>query len=476
MASVVSSLTGGVSGNSGAAGINYSANQANLVQPVTQDQINTAIAGVGDQSGQQQRLLGALQAQQGIQNQSSVFNQLQGVANGTGPNPAQAMLAQSTGQNVANQASLMAGQRGASQNVGLIARQAAQQGAQTQQQAAGQAASMQAQQSLGALQGLGSLANTQVAQLQGQQAQNANYAQNQQGQLFNALNGYNSQLTQSQQSVNQSNAGIANTVAGGQLGIVSGVAGGLGSAFSLAEGGEVPNVGAPQAPVAPPAPSNVVPQTGPRSKVGQYFQSQNSQPGNSFQSGNQVGQAIGASVGAGLKSLGNLFKGSTNQSGNDFSGYGMGAAQAFGYSSDEANGVQPDANSADPAVNNAFGYDTPADSAGSDTIPSDESGTAMAAHGGKVPALLSPGERYLPPKAVNQVAKGADPMRVGEKVPGTPKVKGAKNSYANDTVKATLEEGGIVLPRSVTQHKNPEWAAHAFVRGIMAKKRMGLKK
>ena len=102
--------------------------------------------------------------------------------------------------------------------------------------------------------------------------------------------------------------------------------------------------------------------------------------------------------------------------------------------------------------------------------------SAALAKGGKVPALLSPGERYLPPKAVEKAEKGANPMKLGKKVPGTPKVKGAKNSYANDTVKATLDEGGIVLPRSVTQHKNPDWAAHKFVRDIMAKNRQGLKR
>jgi hypothetical protein len=95
---------------------------------------------------------------------------------------------------------------------------------------------------------------------------------------------------------------------------------------------------------------------------------------------------------------------------------------------------------------------------------------SVAAKGGKVPALLSPGERYLPPSTVKAVAQGkADPMRDGKKVPGKPKVGGAKNSYANDTVKASLDEGGIVIPRSITQGKNPHWAAHKFVSAIMAK-------
>ena len=58
----------------------------------------------------------------------------------------------------------------------------------------------------------------------------------------------------------------------------------------------------------------------------------------------------------------------------------------------------------------------------------------------------------------------------GEKIPGKPKVGGAKNDYANDTVPKTLNEGDIILPRSVTQSKNPHWAAHKFVQDIMMQK------
>lgn len=90
--------------------------------------------------------------------------------------------------------------------------------------------------------------------------------------------------------------------------------------------------------------------------------------------------------------------------------------------------------------------------------------SAMLAKGGKVPALLSPGERYLPPSEAAKVVHGKkDAMKAGKKVPGKPAVGGAKNSYANDTVPATLETGGIVIPRSVTQQKDPQMAAHAFV-------------
>ena len=65
---------------------------------------------------------------------------LQQQMNGGGPNLAGAQLAQATGQNIAQQAALQAGQRGGAQNVGLMARNIGQQGANIQQQAVGQAA------------------------------------------------------------------------------------------------------------------------------------------------------------------------------------------------------------------------------------------------------------------------------------------------------------------------------------------------
>ena len=101
----------------------------NIQAPITNQMGLDSITQAQNQLAQQNAFVQALQAQNGIGNQSNVYNQLQNVANGTGPNPAQAMLANATGQNVANQAALMAGQRGSNANVGLMARQAAQQGA-----------------------------------------------------------------------------------------------------------------------------------------------------------------------------------------------------------------------------------------------------------------------------------------------------------------------------------------------------------
>lgn len=135
---------------------------------------NNALAGYGN--------FGVNQAQQSQLNQA-----LQGVANGTGPNPAQAMLNNQTGANVAHQAALMAGQRGAGANAGMIARQAAMAGSGIQQQAAGQGAALQAQQSLNALNSQGQILNNMGNQNISEQGVNAGLFTNA-GNLQNAQN------------------------------------------------------------------------------------------------------------------------------------------------------------------------------------------------------------------------------------------------------------------------------------------------
>lgn len=471
--------------------------------------------GVGTQSSAIQGLQNLAGQQQGL------ASQYQNIANGTGPNPAQAMLNNATGQNVANQAALMASQRGAGSNVGLLARQAGQQGANTQQQAVGQGATMQANQSLGALSGLaaqqqaigntqsqiGGLGTTQVGQQlsaigqgagigagltgqaqtqvannygmgsntvgqqMGQQQALGNTAQNQvantqaalTGAANTALGNQSAQLQAGQatntanvantSNQNTTNAGVANTNIGAGSGAIGGLLKGGASALGLAgaaEGGTVSKQGmqkpmyaqgdvvqyggTPSPIVTPTPPAPVQPQGSRASRflagVGTGIESSG---GNSpaFQGGTQIGEGLGQLGGMAAKGIKSQFGGITSG--------GPSEAGDIAQTSD---------------------------------------GTLMSAHGGKVPALVSPGERYLPPKEVKKVVEGKkDPMSAGEKIPGKAKVKGAKNSYANDTVPKTLDEGGIVLPRSVTQHKNPHWAAHKFVSDLMAqgKLRKGLK-
>lgn len=441
-----------------------------------QGQLNTAYGNTQAGIKQQQDFVNALSAQNGIGNQSSVFNQLQGVANGTGPNPAQAMLNQATGANTANQAALMAGQRGAGQNVGLIARQAAQQGAANQQNAAGQSATMQAQQSLGALNQLGGIAGQQVGQQQ------------------NALSGLNQNSLQQQanllglqSNINSANAGLAGQTMARQGDLLGGVGNAIGSI--LAEGGQVRKpmaegggayapintqdpayqqllaLGQPQqsvspvqaaapAPTAPAAPQ--VPQAaakpqastqGPASKFLQHINSggdSSKQQSSMFQTGNAIGNAL------------------------------IGGAKAlFGNKAQAPS--QPDASETQLQnqllQNNAYTGQQQQAPAANDM----QSGGNMAAKGGKVPALVSPGEVRIKAEDVPKVAAGKKSPMDGEKIPGKPKVGGAENSYANDTVPKTLNEGDIILPRSVTQAKHPHWEAHKFVSAIMAKNKGKLK-
>ena len=93
------------------------------------------------------------------------------------------------------------------------------------------------------------------------------------------------------------------------------------------------------------------------------------------------------------------------------------------------------------------------------------------AEGGKVDAMLSPGEKYLKPEEVKPVAKGEKNIKeAGKSIPGQAKVKG--DSLKNDVVPAKLEEGGVVIPRSVMQSKDPAEQARKFVAAIVAKQQL----
>lgn len=229
------SLTGGpIFGAHGAAGMGPMGIWSGLTgggmspnNPYTQ-----AVPDVSKQAG----LPGQIDLQQTWQ--QNVMNQQQNLANallaqsqGYGPNPAQAQLAQNTARNTANQASLMASQRGANANAGLIARQAAMQGGALQQQGVGQAATLQAQQQLGAQQAL-----------QQQQSQMAQQALQGQSIAQGALAAQNTANINAQLGAGNINANIAGQNAATRGGILGGALGGIGAAIGgglFAHGGEV---------------------------------------------------------------------------------------------------------------------------------------------------------------------------------------------------------------------------------------------
>lgn len=245
----------GLSG--GAGGTGFSTPELAKVQDtgITSDDLNNYRVAAQNATGAQQSLMQALQQQGGLQNQSQVYNQLQSVAAGGGPNPAQAMLNNATGQNVANQAALMASQRGAGQNIGLMARNAALQGGNIQQQAVGQGAAMQANQSLGALNAAGQMANTQAANQVGVTNSYVGNQQNALANLYNAIAQQNQTNVSNQAGVNTANAGLAQQGLQGGAGVVGGLinAGGAAAGMKKAAGGVIEK------------------QSGPSSELGQFL-------------------------------------------------------------------------------------------------------------------------------------------------------------------------------------------------------------
>jgi hypothetical protein len=462
----------GLSGGAGGSGF-AGPTSANMQNAVDTGQTTQAYQQNQQALGSQNALLSALQGQNGLGNQTQNYNQLQGVINGTGPNPAQAQLAQATGQNVANQAALMAGQRGASSNVGLMARQAAQQGANTQQQAVGQAATMQANQSLNALGQAGQMANTQAGQQVAQTNANVGAQQAEQGQLLSALQGQNANQVAMQSNINNVNAGLANTQMQGGQALIGGLMNGVGAA--MAAGGVVPNYDdggsvMSQAPTQQPAA-----QAGPKSGFAKFV------------NGVKAGTAPAASSGAPQTSSGALNSGmssltqgiarqlqgspSTPQTDANFTMPQMGSQFSGQAPNLGVAGVSQAPSSPGLGVGSDMGVSNPIPSSGIPSIGSDEPekyGPAFAS-GGKVPALLSPGEKYLPPSAVEKVKKGADPIKVGKQVPGKPKYPG--NDYRNDTFSTELEAGGIVIPNKVLQSKNPHQQSYDFINRVIAKRK-----
>lgn len=205
-------------------------------------QLNSAYTGAQSGLTAQQGLTNTLtpQAATAVQNQNNLATQYANEAAGKGPNPAMAELAQETGQNVAATNATIAGARGSSGNVGLLARQAAQTGAGIQQGAVGQAATLGAEQQLAAQSAGANLANNQINQT-GQATTNLNSAnQGEQGVLQGAntaLNSANVSATSNQNNVNAQTA-AANQNANSN--VFGGILNGASSVLSaLAEGGEV---------------------------------------------------------------------------------------------------------------------------------------------------------------------------------------------------------------------------------------------
>jgi hypothetical protein len=250
--SPVFAATSGLLGGKKSGG--FTPTQTELLNPFEQEQAKQLYEQTQSAYNQQQAFVNALAQQNALANQANVFRQLQDVASGVGPNPALAALQQATGENIAGQAALMAGQRGAGRNVGLLARQAGMQGGALQQQAAGQGATMQAQQQLAALGQLGGLANQQVAQQQAGLGALGQMGLSGQQNILQALAQQNAARLNQQNAINQINAQMAaerarseQAMLGGALGAIGTIAGtAFGGPVGGAIGGNIANVAAPK--------------------------------------------------------------------------------------------------------------------------------------------------------------------------------------------------------------------------------------
>lgn len=324
---------------------------------------------------------------------SALQNQMYGI----GPNPAQAQLQQATAANTANQASLMAGQRGAASNVGLIARQAGQQGAANQQASVGQAATLGAQQQLNAQSQLGNVYGNVAGQA------NSNLGINQ-----GAQQAQNSAIAGQTSANNTLGAGIAQQNANTNQGLIGGVSN-AGMAL-LAHGGAVPHyaTGGVTSQTQTPQVMNVAPGL---SKANFGFNFANRQPPNK-----------------------DPMAGAQNITPSGYAGIDMGAQMGGDNLTYAANGGM--------------------------MLP-----FAPMARGGKVKAMVSPGEIELKPSEVKDVAQGANPLQIGDRIPGKPVVKG--DSLKNDIVRKDLDEGGIIIPR--TKAKSEEDAKQFVAKTIREK-------
>jgi hypothetical protein len=389
----------------------------NAIQSVAQaftPQNNTQAGGLsGTGSYTQQNFLDAIQQAQNQYNtastgQNALATTLQGQVNGQGPNLANAQLEQGTNANIQKAASLIASQKGISP--ALAAREAATGAAASNQAAAGQAQQGVMQQTLNAEQGLGSL-----------YGQEANESTNQQGTLQNANAQQNAQLVNQNLGVQGINAGVAAQNTQNNVNTMNGIVGSAGKAATMmATGGEVHPFHA-------------------------YLMKK-------YAVGGGVDPVTGGITGVNSSP----YPWMNNTGSKDPNLFGVPGPSAPS---------NPTAGATN-AVSDASGVSGGAMSAGgAGDIASELGPLAMvAAHGGRVPALVSPGEIYLNRHAVRAVNNGADPTIVGERIPGHAKVQG--NSYENDTVPKELEEGGEVIPRS---NSGSSEKAMAFVEELKKK-------
>lgn len=393
---------GGIASNILGTENNFNANAAPISSGVAPGQVAGANTTAQNNLGNQnllvnQTLPGAVQS---LNTQSALSGTLANQAAGVGPNPAQAALNQSTGQNINAQAALQASQRGAGANAGATAVNAARQGADIQQQAVGQAATLQAQQQIAAQQQQEQLAAQQFAQAQGAVQGQTAAGQNEQGILQGANSAYNNAITSAQGNVNATNAQVAagNQAAHGNAvgGLLSGASSALSALF--AEGGEVHKMAAGG--YMAPTPLIVAQQpvmNAPQSAVGQFLNS-----------GSSAGQS---------------------------------PAMVSPMQSQEQPGYSKQADSLGSAIGNIKASQKQTGEIAGGPDASDLNKNLMvAARGGMVKKMLPP----MHGKNMALIARGGKVKAEGK----SEKAVANKDDYANDKVPALLSEGEVVIDKN----------------------------
>jgi hypothetical protein len=443
---------------------NFQATGANIQQGTNAAQLNNAYTGAQGALGQATNQSNVLNngLNQGVNSQNTLTNELTQESQGKGAaqQAAQSALNQNTGQNIAQQAALAALTRGAGANAGLIAQNAANTGAATQQTAVGQEATNQANNALAAQSQLGNLASTQVNQGTASTQLANQTQQGEQGILQNANTAANNAAVSQQSNINTTNAAVAAGNQNSNMNLLSGagqaissLGGGVAALF--AKGGKVPEHLAHTAAIYHP-----------------HF------------------------AGGGM-----AWQNPQVDTGNINSGPAVNLPQFVPAFSKSPNPSKP---SADPMPN----MNSPSMQLNTSALPpvqelspaaQDQASIGMMARGGKAKHFDQGGQTQnstdsSPPEpnmqAAQEMQKGATERgttlsqgwqnlksglgyKEGGKVPGKPKV--AHDAYSNDTVKADLTPGEVVIDLNTLKDKGKLGQMARFVAKEIERKKAGRK-
>lgn len=398
--------------------------------------------------------------------QGDLANMLLQQAQGGGANPSMKQFQNQTGQNTNQQAALMAGQRGASSNPQLLARQIAMQGAANQQQSVGQQQALQAQQQMAAHNQLAGVYNNQANQAL--QSQNINQG---------AIASYNTARTQGSLGAQNINANVSGQNAQRAGNMQDNFMSMMGGVMGMYKGGTVPKY----------ADGGLISYNSPYVSVPGLtgYKDMNNKPMEQKPKKKKEETKKGSPSDSGMYSSGQ----NKTTGGDPFGDYALGESSVGispyggGYAEGGEIDASPDITVPDVDATLVPQFDTAEPDMGTpdetqDTISINPNITFSA------PSVMSPAltpyTSFMSDKAKKKQSGGGGGGMLGGlggmfggaqggPVPGEPEVK--KNSVKNDVVPALLSPGEIVLPLSVTQSGDVEKKAIEFLRHLKSNKK-----